>query len=66
MCAERSLPLITLPDADQVEHILQVKDREDATTLDTIEQVIKEWQGVAIFLGDRVETPVVDTETKLP
>jgi hypothetical protein len=64
MGAESCLPFIALFDPDEVEGILQVDDHEMRTACNTINEVVGEREWIAIFLGDGVETSIVDTKTE--
>ena len=62
---ERSLPLVALTDAYEVERTLEVDDGEDVAALDAVENVVDERKGIRVLLGDCVEAAVVDAQPQL-
>ena len=63
MRAEGGLPLVSLANAYQIEHILEVKEREVLAAVHAVEQIARERERVPVLLRDLVETTIVDAET---
>ena len=57
---EGGLPLISLPDADEVVGVAQVQLGEDCSILEQLEGRGDEWQRVPILDGDVIQAPVVN------
>jgi hypothetical protein len=62
--AKCRLPFVSFGDADQVVGSAKVDLRENARGAQAVEEVGNQWKGVAVLLGDSVETAVVDREAK--
>ena len=63
MSTKSGFPLVALANADQIERVLEVEEREMFATVDTVEQITGEWKRIPVLLHNLVKTAVVDAET---
>ena len=63
-CAECGLPFVAFGDADKVVGSAKVDFGEDACRAQAVEKVGNEGERVPVFLGDSIETAVVDRKAK--
>ena len=63
-CVERGLPLVSLPDADQVVCVTAIKLGEDHGSVEGNEGGTNKGQGIIVLHSDIVQSTVVDAGTK--
>jgi len=61
---ECRFPLVALSNANEVESILEVNDRENSAALDTVQEVAGKQEWVAILLGDGIKGTIIYAEAK--
>ena len=61
MYAEGGLPLVSLTNVYQIEHILEVEEREMLAAIYAVKQIARERKQVPVLLCDLVETSEIDT-----
>lgn len=63
-CPKCCLPFVTLLNSEVAVGRFEINDRENLTSLDTIEQIVDKGDWVSIFLGNGIEATIVDTQTE--
>ena len=64
MCLKCGLPFITISNSDEVVCVSEVNGGVDAGFASSGEEIRNERQRVAVFLGDLVQTTIVNTESE--